>query len=67
MLNKPADFFECPLVDQEVDTLAGGEFPFFVLIFNSLFAAAHQRGRFSFTEIFEFVRWHECLIFRLVI
>ena len=39
MLHEHPDFFECPLVDQELDTFTGGELPLLVLIFNSLFAA----------------------------
>ena len=50
MLDKHSNLFKRPLIDQQVETLASGELPFFVLIFDPLFSTSEQRVGFLFPE-----------------
>ena len=52
MLGKHVQFFEAFFVQQNVEALAGGEFPFGVLIFNALGTSAQERPS---TKLFEVV------------
>ena len=44
MRDEHVELLEGALVEQHLDTLAGGVFPFFVLFVDRLLAAAHARG-----------------------